>query len=433
MKLHIIQPTTYDCDGNLFQTKSRWVIGLTLPYLAGLTDATIDVKLTDERLSSIDFDEQFDLVAITVMTRSSKRAYDISEKYRKMGVKVVMGGFHVSFNPEESKDNCDAIFVGESENTWNEMLEDFRSGKLKPEYKSSEFHDLVNLPVPRYDLLDLKKYKVKFLPVQTSRGCPYVCSFCEVSHMYGSKYRFRPVDEVIEEIKRSKLKHVQFIDDNFAANREYTFSLLKRLAPLKIKWTCLWTIKNSADEELVELAKRSGCYHINMGIESINEKSIQDMCKKQNSVSEYVKSLAILNRKKIFYSLNFIFGWDSDNKSSFVKTFDFIVQNKVPLAFFSILFPQKGTKIYQQLKSEDRIIGEDSFVGRNQKCVFEPKNMTVRELESGMWNLYQSFYSISSILKRVIFIHRPAYVYIFFSNIIFRKAVKVMKSPLDYY
>lgn len=433
MRLHIVQPTTYDSNNKLFQTKKRWVIGLTLPYLAGLTGTEIDVKLTDERLDTIDFDEDFDLIAITVMTRSSKRAYEISDIYRKKGKKVVMGGFHVSFNPDETKEHCDSIFLGEAENTWKEMLTDFKAGELKEVYKSENYHDLQNLPTPRYDLLNLKKYKVKFVPVQTSRGCPFVCNFCEVSHMYGSSYRFRPVDEVIDEIERSKLKYVQFIDDNFAANREYTLNLLKRLIPLKIKWTCLWTMKSSADEELVELAKKSGCYHINMGIESINEKSIKDMGKKQNTVSEYVKSLNILNKKKIFYSLNFIFGWDSDTKSTFNETQKFIVDNKVPLAFFSILFPQKGTKIYQHLLKEDRIIGTESFDGRNQRCIFKPKNMTIEELESGMWGLYSSFYSISSIWKRVILVPREAYVHIFFSNFIFRRAAKVMVSPLDYY
>lgn len=434
MKLHIIQPTTYNSNGTLFQTKSRWVLGLTLPYLAGLTGPGIDITLTDERMQTIDFEKKYDLVAITVMTRSSKRAYEIANIYRNNGTKVVMGGFHVSFNPEISKEHCDAIFIGEAENTWEQMLNDFKSGNLKDVYKSNEFHSLKNLKFPRYDLLNLDKYKVKFLPVQTSRGCPFVCNFCEVSHMYGSRYRFRPVDEVIEEIKRSRLKRVQFIDDNFAANREYTISLLDMLRPLKIKWTCLWTIKNSSDEELVEKARKSGCYHINMGIESVNEKSIKDMGKKQNNVSEYTKSLNLLNKKKIFYSLNFIFGWDNDDKATFAKTLRFIVDNKVPLAFFSILFPQKGTKIYQHLKSEDRLITNGNpFEGMNQKCIFIPKNLTIDELESGIWKMYRRFYSVPSMLKRIMFIPRNAYIHIFFSNILFRIASKTLKSPLDYY
>ncbi len=433
MKLHIIQPTTYDSAGKLFQTKKRWVIGMTLPYLAGLSGPDIDIKITDERLESIDFNRDFDLVAITVMTRSSKRAYEISKIYRDKGKKVVMGGFHVSFNPEEAKEHCDAIFIGEAENTWHEMLNDFKQESLKPVYKSDVFHDLKNLPFPRYDLLDLNKYKVKFLPVQTSRGCPFACNFCEVSHMYGRSYRFRPADEVIEEINHSGLKQAQFIDDNFAANRDYTIQLLKKLTPLNIKWTCLWTIKSSADEELVETAKNSGCYHINMGIESISEMSIKDMAKSQNKVGDYERSLSLLNRKKIFYSLNFIFGWDSDNTATFTKTLDFIVNNKVPLAFFSILFPQNGTKIHQHLSKEDRIISSNSFDGRNQRCTFKPKNMTVDELEGGTWKIYQNFYSIPSIIKRVILEPRAAYIHIVFSNFIFRKAAKSLQSPLDYY
>ena len=232
IKLHIIQPTTYTVEKNLFQTRSRLVIGLTLPYLAALTDDRFDIKLTDERLESIDFSKDYDLVAITVMTRSSRRAYEIAEIYRNRGIKVVMGVFHVSFRPDEAAKHCDSIFIGEAENTWNVMLDDYVSGTLKDVYKCDEYHDLGNLPFPRYNLLDLKRYKVKFLPVQTSRGCPFACNFCEVSHMYGSSYRFRPQDEVISEIKQAGLKHIQFIDDNFAANREYTIEPTHKLKKL---------------------------------------------------------------------------------------------------------------------------------------------------------------------------------------------------------
>ena len=208
---------------------------------------------------------------------------------------------------------------------------------------------------------------------------------------------------------------------------------MERLKPLKIRWTCLWTIKNSADEELVEKAKESGCFHINMGIESIKENSIKDMGKRQNSVSEYTKSLNILNRKKMFYSLNFIFGWDSDEKSTFRNTLRFITDHKVPLAFFSMLFPQKGTKIYQHLANENRILKGSPFKGTNQRCIFQPKNMSAHELEEGLWKTYKSFYSIFSILRRVIMSPKDAYMHIFFSNIIFHRASKILKSPLDYY
>lgn len=433
MKLHIIQPTTYTANGRLFQTRSRWVIGLTLPYLAALTGSGVDVKLTDERLGNVNFEDECDLVAITVMTRSAKRAYEIAERYRNNGKKVVMGGFHVSFNPDEAKEHCDAIFIGEAENTWQDMLRDYRRGRLKDIYKSDKFHNLKNLPLPRYDLLELRKYKVKFLPVQTSRGCPFVCNFCEVSHMYGNSYRFRPHDEVIDEIKASGLKHVQFIDDNFAANREYTLGLLERLRHLNIKWTCLWTIRNSSDAELVARAKKSGCYHINMGIESVNEESIKDMGKRQNMVSEYKRSLNLLNKEKMFYSLNFIFGWDSDERTTFADTLKFITKHKVPLAFFSVLFPQKGTKIYQRLADDNRIINNKPFDGMNQQCIFTPKNMTTDELESGMWSTYRDFYSIRSIIKRILFVPRTAYTHIFISNLLFRRASNLLKSPLDYY
>lgn len=433
MRIHIIQPTGYNPDGELFQTKTRWVIGMTLPYLAALVPHEHEVKVTDERLQNIDFSEGYDLVAMTTFSHASKRAYEIARLYREKGTTVVMGGWHVSFRPEEALHHCDAVVIGEGEEMFPRIIKDAEKGRLKERYQADYFHDLRGLPFPKYDTLPLKRYKAKFYPVQTSRGCPFRCDFCEVAQLYGSKFRFRPIDEVIEEIKHAGVKGIQFVDDNFCANRKYTTELMEKLVPLGIKWTCLWTVEASRDMEFVKLAKRSGCFHINMGVESICPESLKETNKRQNIVGHYQDAFRVLNQNRIFYSLNFIFGFDHDTKSLFDETVSFCIENKVPTAFFSVLCPRLGTRRWDRLKEEGRLLSEDQSFFRGETCVFKPKKMEPEELEGGVWNTYRNFYSFPSILKRVAFQPRRGYMNVFLSNLYFLWAVHHNRSPLDYY
>jgi radical SAM superfamily enzyme YgiQ (UPF0313 family) len=168
-----------------------------------------------------------------------------------------MGGFHPTLLPEECLEHSDAIVEGEAEYVWPQLLEDFRTGSLKRRYRADRFHDLRNLPLPRWELLDWSKYRVKLIPLLATRGCPYKCTFCEVPIFYGSKYRHRPIGEVIEDIKHMPTKNVQIVDDNITGNRDYARELFKAMIPLNIRWSCLWTINSSRDEELLDPSKES--------------------------------------------------------------------------------------------------------------------------------------------------------------------------------
>lgn len=432
--LHIVQPACRAPSGGLIQSKKRWVIGMTLPYLAALAPRGYRVRVIDDRLYQNGGGERPDLVMMTLFTESARRGYELARGYRRQGIPVVIGGWHATFYPEEAAGHADAVARGEGEMTWRRILADFEAGRLQERYEPDGFHDMKSLPMPRYDLLNLRQYVVKYFPIQTSRGCPFSCSFCEVSHMYGRKYRIRPMDEVIEEIRACPSRRIQFIDDNLASDKDYTKELLRRLIPLKIKWTGLWTMRDSLDEELLDLAKRSGCWHINMGIESIDPESLKDMGKRQNRVPEYEKALALLNRKGFFYSLNFIFGWDSDSPDIFQKTADFLDRNRVPMAFFSILTPRKGTKIYDQLVQEGRMRIINQIDNTGIRCFYEPKRMTGGELEEGIWKTYRMFYSWGSIRRRRVFtIPRVGYHEVVLSNLVFRRCVRKGIEPLEYY
>lgn len=433
MKLLIIQPTTLFRDGKPYKTRTRWIMGLTLPYLAGLTPSGVKVELLDDRYGEIDYGGKFDLVALTTTIATAGRAYQIAAEFRKRGVPVVMGGFHASLLPDECLEHCDAVVIGEAEYTWPELIEDFRNRKMRRIYKADHFHDLKGLPLPRWELLNMRKYFVPFLPLMTTRGCPFSCSFCEVPVVYGSRYRHRPVSEVIEDIRRIPTGKIQIVDDNIAGSHDYAKELFRAMIPLKVRWSCLWTINTSGDMELLDLAVKAGVYHVNIGIESVSQKSLGSINKKQNSVHEYRDMLKALERRGVFYSLNFMFGLDEDTPEIFDETMRFLKKVNAPMAFFNTVTPREGTAMREQLKADGRIINPlaDRYLG--MQCLFKPMNMSAEEVEEGVWSCFRGFYSIPGILKRFFL---PPNSYIgqgLPSNLIFWWAVRQRKDPVDYY
>jgi radical SAM superfamily enzyme YgiQ (UPF0313 family) len=437
VRILLIQPTTYYPDGRPLRSKTRWLVGITLPYLAGLTPKGIQVDLVDDRLKDIPYHRTYDLVGITATCATSTRAYEIAGEFRRRRVPVVMGGFHVTLHPEEALMHCDAVVVGEAESVWQEVLEDARHRRLKPRYQAEQFHDLVGLPRPRLELIDFKRYRVKIVPTQTSRGCPYHCAFCEVPIVYGHTYRRRPLGEVLEEIKASVrltgLKNVYFIDDNLTGHRDYAKELFQALIPLNIRWSCLWTINTSRDLELLDLAKKSGCHHVNIGIENMCPESISSIEKVQNPVEDYEMLLAPLRERGIFYSLNFMFGLDGDFLSLFDETLAFLKRVKAPLAFFNVATPRRGTPMWDQLNQEGRVHNPDAEKYLGMVCNFIPKHMTPEECEEGVWQCFQKFYSFPSIFRRLLW---PPNGYIWQglpSNLFFHWAARRRIDPVDFY
>ncbi|MEW6387267.1 MAG: radical SAM protein [Thermodesulfobacteriota bacterium] len=437
MRILLIQPTTYYPDRRPLRSKTRWLVGITLPYLAALTPKGIQVDLVDDRLSPIPYGRDYDLVGITATCATSPRAYEIAQGFRERNVPVVMGGFHVSLHPEEALEHCDAVVVGEAEAVWQELLEDARRRRLKPRYQASEFHNLVGLPRPRLELVDFRRYRVKIAPTQTSRGCPYHCAFCEVPIVYGHTYRRRPLGEVIAEIKANLsvtgLKKIYFIDDNLTGHWDYARELFKALIPLNIRWSCLWTINTSRDEELLDLAKKSGCDHVNIGIENVCEESITSIEKRQNPVKEYEELLSRLRKRGIFYSLNFMFGLDGDTEDLFEETLAFLERVKAPMAFFNVATPRRGTPMWEQLNQEGRVHNPEAERYLGMVCNFIPKHMTPEDCENGVWRSFQKFYSFSSIFRRLLL---PPTSYIFQglpSNLFFHWSASRRIDPVDFY
>jgi len=404
-RLLIIQPSYYrsKTDRTVFRTRRRSVVNLTLPYLAALTPTHWEIRLLDEQLQPIDFDYPADLVAITTCTLNSLRAYDIAAEFRQRGVPMIMGGPHTFFHAEEAGEHCSAVGVGEAESIWPQMIEDARQGRLKGLYRADRLPSLAGLRLPRYDLLNLRSYgPFKTFVVVSSRGCPFRCEFCSERFLLGDGYRCRPVPEVIQEITHCGSRNILFGDSNFGGKRSHAMELMEALIPLKVRWSALWSAYLCNDTQFMDLAQRSGLLHVNIGIESLNSNTLEGMNKRFNKPHRYAEMLADLRRRGISYSLNFIFGWDGETESAFRATLKFLQDHKVPVAYFNILTPVKGTPLYDRFQNEGRILNIqeiDRWPG--QICYIKPLYGTSATLESNIQRMYRDFYSLPSIVSRL--------------------------------
>ena len=430
MKLLLIQPSHLDEKGEVYKTKKSLVPSLTMPYISALTPPEFDVEIIDDHVDEIDFKSDHELIGITCYYTQFKRAYRIADQFREQGKKVVMGGFHVSACPEEALSHSDCIVIGEAEFVWEELLNDFKNGTLERVYSSKKFHDLKNLPIPRFELLNLSKYRLPFLPVQTSRGCPHDCEFCSVAEFFERTFRTRPIEDVIRDVIATGRKKIFFVDDNIAINQKYAEELFKALIPLKIKWISQSNISIADNDGLVELAAKSGCIGLYIGIESINNSSLKIMGKSFNKISKYKDSLNKLKRVGITPLVSMIFGFDSDDEGVFDDTLKFLLDCKVPVLLLYLLTPIPGTKLERRLKAEGRFIHKD-WSYNFPEVIFKPKTLSPERLKNGYWEVYNKFYSIRSIIKRLLLPPIRNLRFLLILNFIIRRGVKKRERPLS--
>ena len=389
------------------QSYSRISATASLQYLAALTPKTHSVRADDESFGdAVDFSYGADLVAISCTTPQAPRGYEIADEFKRRGKAVVMGGMHPSLLPQEALGHCDSVAVGEGELIWAQMLEDAEVGALKPLYKADRLADFNEIPWPDRSIVRNRR-KSLLSNVQTTRGCPFNCSFCAVTRFFGRSYRHRSVSDVVAEIemlKRTKqLKNdfIFFTDDNIIADRTYAKELFEALAPLRVKWEGQAPITVADDDELLALARRSGCIALAIGMESLSDESLREANKAMNSRARFERAIKNMHSHKIaVYSL-FIFGFDTDDESCFNDTLRFIEENKVECALLNILTPLPGTKIYEQLSGEGRIIEKDWGMYDFQTVVFEPKLMTREQLLHGRNYVFNELHTWPSIFRRV--------------------------------
>jgi len=371
---------------------------LSLPLLAALTPSDVEVQLVDENVEPVDLSAAVDWVAISAMTASAPRAYVIADAFRARGIPVVMGGIHPTVRPEEALAHADAVVIGEAEPVWPRVIADLAAGRLHGRYSSPGFADLAGLPLPRRDLLRGDSY-LTLNVVQTSRGCPHGCSFCSVSTVFGRRPRCRPIPEVIAELEQLR-GWIGFVDDNITSPPARAKQLFEALIPLRLRWVGQADLTMARDPELLSLAARSGCQAMFMGLESVSEASLRGAQKLTNLDIDMGDAIDHIHRAGIEIVGSFVLGLDGDDPSVFARTLDFAIRHKLAAAQFSVLTPFPGTAVHEQLAREGRIVDRDWAHYTMSRVVFQPRQMTIAQLEAGRDQVYWGFYSFPSILRR---------------------------------
>ena len=388
---------------------------LAFPILAALSLKDIDILFTDDLLTPIDLKKdlkEVDLVGISVLTKTALRAYEIAEAYQKKGIPVVLGGIHPTALPEEAKEHADSVVIGEAEEIWPHLIEDVRNGNLKPFYRQEGYTELSKIPIPRREILPQRGY----LPldvVQVTRGCPFHCEFCSVQKFFGETYRFRPLSDVVEEVRRLRHRWMMFNDDNIIGNPSYSKELLKALIPLKKKWFGQASLSGLKKVENIELLAKSGCNSLFIGFESLCKENLLKSKKFQNDPSEYREIIKSLHRFGIAICGSFVFGFDEDDPSVFEETVSFSIQTKLFSAIFMILTPYPETAFYHRVKTEGRLVQDQWWLLKSPEDVapyFTPKKMSGETLREGWKRAWKEFYSFPSIWKRFHWEYSPTLI-----------------------
>lgn len=402
MKIVFISPAgpLYRYRGGIFRRSLRYS-PLTLVTLAAYIpdELNAEVQIFDEGIEEAPDRPDADLIAMTVITGSAKRAYELAARYREQGIPVVLGGPHVTLIPEDAAPHADCIVTGYAEHTWPQLLRDFAAGHMRPRYDQGQL-DLADLPLPRRDLLQAKKYSTTSV-FEATRGCAHNCEFCVVPAAWGRRPYQKPVADVVRDIRSTGTRKALFIDLNLIADRAYARRLFEALVPLNIRWFGLATVLLQHDQELLELMARSGCRGLLVGLESVNQDSLSVACKRFNQSIDFYEFVRLLHRYRIALMGTFVFGLDSDTPEVFEETARFAVDAAIDLPRFAIATPFPGTALYKRLQLEGRILTRDWDIYDGQHVVFQPSQMTVKELAAGHEWTWKRVYSRRNIVRRL--------------------------------
>ncbi|MCX6579182.1 MAG: radical SAM protein [Candidatus Aminicenantes bacterium] len=424
MKIKLIYPkqvsiNSFEESGASYFEMRRgiWYPLLTFPVLAAYTPPGVeDIRIIDEEFEAIDFDDPVDLVGITVMTFLAHRAYEIAGRFRERGVKVVLGGMHVSALPEEAIQHADAIVIGEGEEVWPNLIQDFLKNELKPVYKAPHLFDTQKYRPARLDLLEKyskadpssqQKGYTSIAIFEVSRGCPYDCDFCAVTQFYGKNYRFRDIDRLIQDVRNFKLKFktrlIGFVDDNLYGNKTYFKELLQKVSKLNVFWSGQISVNVAQNPDIVKMMADSGCRGMFVGFESLSQESLNSVNKKINRVDQYHRLMELFAKHNIMLFPSIMFGLDGDGPGIFEETMKFLntYSSIIAYASFAILTPLPGTRLFQRMKAENRILHYDWRYYNFNNVLIKPALMSPEELQNGFEWIIRNF-DYKKIFSRII-------------------------------
>ncbi|WNI84125.1 B12-binding domain-containing radical SAM protein [Citrobacter portucalensis] len=408
MKLTLIKPNIGRKEHSLYVDEGR-MEPLMLGILAALTPPDVEVVLYDDRMEQIPYDEQTDLVAITVETFTARRAYEIAGEYRQRGVKVVMGGIHATLLPEEVALYADSVFTGDAETRWQEMIDDARVGRLKARYDApvgvGQIDGCQRALLPRREIFRDKGY----LPIslmQFSRGCRFACNFCAVSQYFGRRHYLRQIDDVVREITEQNSRFIFFVDDNIASDHRALAELCHALIPLNVNWISQASLDVTQNRPLMTLMEKSGCWGNVMGFESITPASLHDARKSPNvrGFNHYRDEIAALRDFGLQTWAAFTLGYDHDTPDSIARTVDFALQNRFAFAAYNILMPYPNTPLYRQLQQQERLLFDGKWwlhpEYRFNQAAFLPQGMSPELLTELCHQARSRFNTLPSIVRR---------------------------------
>jgi len=403
--LLLIEPTLYNSDGKgLIKHRVLFAPGVIFPLLAAMSPKNWEVETIYESVENIDFDTKADLVGLNAMGHAIFRAMDIAREFKKKGKIVFIGGYMASMNPDFVLEIFDSVIIGDAEISFSLLLNDFETnGTLKKKY-FNPVKDITGLPIPKYKLL-LNKPVRKMLPIQAGRGCPHLCSFCSIASVYKGKYLHRKIDEIIKEIieiRKLGFRRFLLVDDNMLGDTDFLEEFVTKLKPLRMKWSGQCTINLARNPTLLKKVAESGCEVLSIGLESINQKGLNNVDKQWVKVKENSMLIKSLYQAGIAPKVQFMLGLDNDTIESINDTFKFIMQHKIPIVRVYIMTPIPGTVLHQQYKENSRLIHDELVKYDSMHCVHFPKNISPEELDSMYWRMLGKLFSIRSILVRTV-------------------------------
>jgi len=437
-KILLIQPSQYEPDGqSLCKRKHMYLPGLALPLLAAMVPDHWEVKIINEIIEEVDLDVDCDLVGIGTMGYSVKRAVVLAREFKKRNKTVFLGGMVASFIPAQELKYVDSIIVGAGDISLPMLLKDFEeSGTIKVRY-DNPVSNLNQVPVPRYDLFP--KGKIKFMmPIQSSRGCPNRCIFCSTSNIYNGKYLVRPIDDVIQDIREiKKLGYSRFfmLDDNVNGDHEYLLKLAAAIKKENMIWSAQCTINIARRDELLKSLFQSGCKILSIGLENINQNALDHLNKSWVEADSTSPLILKLQKTGFVLFTSFIIGTDLDTEQSLKNTVEFIIQNRLAIPILNILTPIPGTKLYDMVKKENRLITDDITMYTGFNAVHEPRFISSKRLDELIWIMYEEIYSVKNILKRnllsrTILSSPGSVIFALYVNFHYRKSIKKRIGPL---
>ena len=376
---------------------------LAFAVLKGVTPPDVQCELWDERLEAIPAQLDCDLVALTLETYTARRGYQLAQQFRAQGLKVVAGGYHPTFLPQEALQYVDAVVCGDAEEVWPQLLLDASQGRLQTIYRQSAARSMQGLHYDR-TVFSGKGYGY-VSPLQFSRGCRFACDFCSIHAFYGRSLTCRPVAEVMSEVARLRTRWVFVVDDNLFVGPAETLALLEALRGSGIRWGCQISLDVASNPTLLQAMADSGCVAVLIGFESLDAANLTQMRKKWNNKHPYREAIQRFHDHGILVYGSFIFGYDQDTPDVFARTLEFALESQLFLVNFSALTPTPATELYARMERENRLIYPrwwlDPAYGYGD-AVYRPRHMTPQQLTEGCRWARSQFYRYSNILRRVI-------------------------------